>query len=85
MTMTDIRVECYAGYRAEEEPRRFFIGDRGVCVREIVDRWLDPEHRYFKVRGDDGGLYILRHDEPGDRWEMVFYSSIAEGSLPPSR
>jgi hypothetical protein len=72
---TTVRVECYSGYRAEEAPRCFFLGKRRVEVLEIVDRWLDPEHRYFKVRGDDGGVYILRHDVPRSFWEMILYDS----------
>lgn len=75
-----IRVECYAGYRGEETPRRFFFGRRGVQVRDIIDRWLAPDHRYFKLRGDDGGLYILRHDASADGWEMVMYQ--AQSDLP---
>jgi hypothetical protein len=67
----DPRVECYAGYRGEETPRAFYLGDRRVEVGEVVERWLDPEHRNFKVRGDDGGLYILRHDVDKDRWEIA--------------
>ena len=74
-TTTTLRVECYAGQRGEEAPRRFFLGDRMVEVTEIVDRWLGPEHRYFKVRGDDGGVYILRHDVPEDFWEMTLFDS----------
>jgi hypothetical protein len=70
-----LRVECHAGYRADEEPRRFFIGDREVTVDAILDRWLDPEHRYFKVRGSDGGIYILRQDLNDDRWELTMYDS----------
>jgi hypothetical protein len=27
----------------------------------VLDRWLGPDHRYFKVRTADG-IYILRHD-----------------------
>ena len=50
-----MKVECYAGYRDEETPRRFYLGKRCVEVTEILDRWLDPEHRYFKLRGDDNG------------------------------
>ena len=69
------RVESYCGYRAEESPRRFFIGKRAVDVTEIIDRWLDPRNRYFKVRGDDGGIYILRHDVSSDRWEMILFDS----------
>lgn len=65
-----IRVECYAGYRCDEEPRRFQYAGRMLEVAEIIDRWLDPEHRYFKVRSDDGRAYILRHDVNTGDWEM---------------
>ena len=68
-----IRVECYDGYRGQEQPRRLFLGRRQVAVVEIVDRWLDPEYRYFKVRGDDAGLYIIRYDVPEDRWELTLF------------
>ena len=71
----NVRVECYAGTRAEESPRRFFIGQRQIDVTEIIDRWLDPDHRYFKVRGDDNGIYILRYDSSADHWEMVLFDS----------
>ena len=70
-----LRVECYAGQRAEESPRRFFIGQREIVVSEIIDRWLDPKHSYFKLRGDDGGIYILRYDQATDTWEMTLYDS----------
>ena len=32
-----VRVECYAGSRGEEEPRRFFRGERRVEIAEILD------------------------------------------------
>ena len=35
-----IRVECYAGYRAEQEPLAFLCGERRLEVRAIVDRWF---------------------------------------------
>ncbi len=68
-----IRVECHAGYRGEETPRRFWLGEREVEVIEVLDRWLAPDHRYFKVKGNDGDLYILRHDAAEDRWEMTMF------------
>jgi len=68
-----LRVECYAGHRADTEPRRLHIDQREVAVTEIIDRWLDPRHRYFKLRGDDGGVYLLRQDTREDRWEMTLY------------
>ncbi len=69
--MTNIRVECYAGYRGEEAPRRFYLGDQAVDVLEGLDRWLSPEHRYFKCRGADDATYILRQDVSADRWELT--------------
>ena len=68
-----VRVECYAGHRGEQTPRRFCLGQREVAVAEVIDAWLGPDHRYFKVRGDDGDTYILRHDGPADRWEMTAF------------
>jgi hypothetical protein len=44
-------------------------------VTEELDRWLDPQHRYFKVRGDDGGVYVLRHDVPSDDWELILFNA----------
>lgn len=74
-----VRVECHAGHRGEEEPRRFFVGERRVAVEEILDRWLAPDHRYFKLRGDDGGTYILRHDAAHDRWELTLFERGRRG------
>jgi hypothetical protein len=70
-----VRVVCYAGYRDEETPRYFYIGDRRVVVTEVLDSWLAPEHRYFKVCGNDSGLYILRHDVASDRWELTMFAT----------
>ena len=69
-----IRVECYAGHRGEEEPRAFWLGERRIEVVELLDRWLSPEHRYFKVKGEDGDTYILRYDETRDQWTLGAYT-----------
>lgn len=68
-----VRVECYAGYRGEETPRRFFIGTRRIEAVEVIDRWLAPDHRYFKIRGDDGDVYILSHDTETGGWELSMF------------
>ena len=73
----DICVECYAGHRGEEEPRAFTMGDTRFAPLEVVDRWLHPEHRYFKVRVPDGRLFVLRLDERSGRWELA---ALAAGS-----
>ncbi|TMG88043.1 MAG: hypothetical protein E6H76_10675 [Betaproteobacteria bacterium] len=69
-----IRVQCYAGHRGEEEPRAFDLGERHLEVIEIIDRWLAPDHRYFKVCAGDGNVYILRHDELAGEWEMTSFT-----------
>ena len=69
-----IRVHCYAGHRGEEEPRAFDLGQRHLEVIEIIDRWLAPDYRYFKVRAGDGNVYILRHDELAGEWEMMSFT-----------
>lgn len=75
-----VRVECYAGHRGEETPRRLALGRREVAVAEVVDRWLGPDHRYFKVRGDDGATYLLRHDPDEGTWELVRFEAGAPGA-----
>lgn len=72
-TLITIRVECYAGHRGEETPRRFFIKEKKIEVKQVVDSWLAPDHRYFKVTGDDGALYIIRHDTIRDQWELTMF------------
>jgi hypothetical protein len=66
-----VGVECYAGHRGEQTPRILFLGDRRIAIVEVVDVWLAPDYRYFKVRGDDGREYIVRHDERSNTWELT--------------
>lgn len=68
-----IRVECYAGYRGEETPRRFWLGTQKIEVQEVVDQWIAPDHRYFKVVGDDNAVYILRNDSVSWSWDLTFF------------
>ncbi|UCG51295.1 MAG: hypothetical protein JSW58_14035 [Candidatus Latescibacterota bacterium] len=65
-----VLVECYSGYRGDEEPRWFYRDDRKLEVTSIIDRWVDPRHRYFKVCGSDEGTYVLRQDVRLGSWEL---------------
>jgi len=56
-----VQVECYSGYKAEERPVRFHLGDQDHMVEEVLDHWNSPDATYFKVRSDDGNTYVLRH------------------------
>lgn len=66
-----VRVECYAGYKADERPLRFYLGEHVYQVEEVLDQWYGPDHTYFRVRAQDGNIYILRrgHREQ-DEWTL---------------
>ena len=66
-----IDVRCYAGYRGEEAPRSFVVGEEEMRVKEIVQAWRTPQARYFRVRAGDGDLYVLRHQERDDLWQLI--------------
>ena len=74
-TRMTLKVECHAGYRGEETPRRFYLHDRCVAIKELLDCWLGPGHRYFKVVADDDCIYILRHDTGRDHWELTMFAT----------
>ena len=79
-----IHVECYAGYRGEQEPLALRFGERRVAVRAVVDRWYSPSQRWFKVETEGGDTYIVRHDEPSDQWELAAYTSRESPGTGPS-
>jgi hypothetical protein len=68
-----IEVECYAGYRGEQTPRAISVASQRIEIAEVLDQWLAPNHRYFKLRGVDGHIYLVRHDVAGDVWELTLY------------
>ena len=78
--MIPVRVESYSGYRGEETPRALWLGENRIQVSRLLDRRLSPDHRYFKFIGDDGSLYIIRHDTESWQWELTFFK--AEGVDP---
>lgn len=78
-----VDVECHAGYRGDETPRRFRLGERQVEITEVVDSWLAPDHRYFKVQDTQGDLYILRNDVGSDQWELTWFRRGADGGVSP--
>lgn len=63
-------VRCLSGYRADERPVTFRLGRRDLRVTGIVESWYTPDHLYFKVEAEDGGVYLLRHHEYKDFWRV---------------
>jgi hypothetical protein len=81
---TKLKVECHAGYKANERPLAFSLGKRRMQVKEIIDQWYGPDHTYFKVISEDENTYILRYSENEDRWELVFFKEGGyNGENPP--
>jgi len=75
MKLVPIQVECYAGAKADETPRRFTLEERTVEVGEVLDRWYQLESKlewpradYFKVLAADEREYLLKHDLEADEW-----------------
>jgi hypothetical protein len=68
-----IRVNTYSGHKADERPTGFFLGRTELQVVEVVDRYYNPHEDVFKVKADDGGIYILGHDREDDSWRLVGY------------
>jgi hypothetical protein len=75
-----IIVQCYSGYRADEVPRSIRFDSLVVEIKEILDRWLAPDHRYFKVTGDDEATYIIRQDMLSMEWELTYYKQAARNN-----
>jgi hypothetical protein len=71
-----LRVECYAGAKADERPLRFQLGERDHMVEEVVDQWYGPDDVFFKVRTDDGNLYILRRNTAADAWTLESFRQL---------
>jgi len=75
MHLTSIQVECYAGIKADETPRRFTCNEDTIEVSEVLDRWYQVESKpewpradYFKVRAVNQREYLLKHDLETDEW-----------------
>jgi hypothetical protein len=67
-----VEVESYSGFKADERPLRFRLGDRSYEVVELLDKWYGPNETWFKVKASDGGLYILKLSAEGE-WALASF------------
>jgi hypothetical protein len=75
-SLIDVQIELLAdalAWPSDEAPHAFSIGGRRVGVAEVLDHWHGAAHCYYKLRGDDGAVYILRHDHAHGAWELTVY------------
>ena len=77
-----LEVDCYSGRKADERPVRFRLEGRQYLVEEILDQWYGPHDAFYKVRADDGNLYILRRDTsmPEATWHLVSFRQLPPGN-----
>ena len=68
-------VECYAGRKADERPTRFCLHRHSYVVEEVLDQWYGTDSMFYKVRADDGNVYILRRQTsiPDGPWDLVSF------------
>ncbi|HEY3309252.1 MAG TPA: hypothetical protein VGJ93_12420 [Desulfuromonadaceae bacterium] len=76
MAVIQLQVQTYSGYQADERPTSFVLGGRTFQVEDIIDQWYGEDHAYFKLMADDGNLYIIRHDNALDLWELTMTETL---------
>jgi hypothetical protein len=68
--MIPVTVESYSGYKADQRPLRFVLGEHTYEVETVDDQWYSPSAIYFRVKTNDGNVYVLRHEEGQDEWTL---------------
>jgi hypothetical protein len=68
-----VKVESYAGFKADEKPVRFQLGETWLAVLDVADRWYEPDAVYFKVLAEDGHTYILRRSDAEEEWNLTAF------------
>ncbi len=77
MSEIKLQVDCYSGRKADEKPVRFRLEERQYLIEEVLDQWYGPDDAFFKVRADDGNLYVLRRQTtPDGGWHLVSFQQL---------
>jgi len=74
-----VQVDTYMDQGVEKLGRIRF-DSRQIDITDNIDQWHGADYRYFKVRGSDGNLYILRHDDIRSAWELTMYEQATPGT-----
>ena len=69
------RVECRSGHKADEYPVAFVFEGARLEAAKIIARWyeggVDPKQPvidYFRIRSEDGRIFILMYAGHLDQW-----------------
>jgi hypothetical protein len=73
-----LEVDCYSGRTADERPVRFRLEGHEYMVEEVLDQWYGPSDAFYKVRADDGNLYIMRREAstPDGPWHLESFRQL---------
>ena len=74
----NLEVDCYSGRTADERPVRFRLDGHEYMVEDVLDQWYGPQDAFYKLRADDGNLYILRRETstPDGHWHLVSFRQL---------
>lgn len=73
-----VQVECYSGRKADERPVRFRLDEHEYGVEQVLGQWYGPKDVFYKIRANDGGVYILRHRTStlDGIWDLVSFGQL---------
>lgn len=74
-----VEVDCYSGYKGDERPVRFRLCGQDYRVEEVLDQWYGPQDVFFKVKANDGNVYILRRrsETPEGKWSLEAFRGMS--------
>ena len=78
-----LEVDCYSGRTADERPVRFRLdGCTSTWSRKCWTSGTARQDAFYKVRADDGNLYILRRETstPDGPWHLVSFRQLPRQS-----
>lgn len=71
-----VQVRCYSGYKFNQRPLSFTLAGREIEVMDIEGSWFEEKvtgserRACFRVRADDGDLYLLSCSENREDWTL---------------
>jgi hypothetical protein len=61
-------------------PRNLDWGGRRIDIVETIDQY-GADYRYIRVKGSDGGIYMLRFNEIHHEWALNMFVSARAQTL----
>lgn len=71
----NIKVSTYSGFKVNERPLFFTVGDVKKKVVDVMARWAEPERDCFRVLADDKMIYTLGWYREEDVWSVIEVSA----------